>query len=657
MDQAFATNEQSYILNEQQITQIIDILLQNKNEHFQVIQNYKYGKYYAVKSDEISYFLYLISIDDGNNSYCFDKLQQAQNFVDLVKQCDSLYISKVYDAFQISQFFVILFEDCVFSLSSYKIFDRDQLIQLAEQMIDSIIYLQSKNIFLKTFSIQKMFVDNNFNLKITEISFPKLINCQTEYRKFQQNEQSGIYLAPEILDLFRSNQLQKLILKTIEQDIWSFGIWLLILSGLNNSSIKDLTEGLVIYPLNTEIDFDINQVIGLILQKESDQRPSLLEIKQYFKCLKLNQHQLNIQTILDENNQFQIAQCQFFEKEFQKSFEIVQKLVYNNPYNDEYLAWMGRTCYALEKYEISEYFCYQALKLNKNNDLAYFILGINNAHYNFLELAKVYYQKAIQINPNNILALNNLGLAFQQSNQFEFSLQTYQKALNISPNDIDILNNQGTLFYKLDQYEKSIACFKEALKINSCHSSSYFNLGMIYQKMQKYYKSIKYFEKLIKITPQDNEALFQLGFSYKNVQQYEKSLKCFQQSLKIAPYKAKYLFNIGQLYMEKLQKQNCYTYLQKALMFKPKSLKYVTNFGVFYLEFEPENALQYFISSFQRFEQSEKICNYVGICYSNLNEYESAFEFYKKAYILNQKNSFAVINMNIVKKQIQKSKK
>ncbi|KAL4482776.1 hypothetical protein ABPG72_022336 [Tetrahymena utriculariae] len=657
MDQGFSINEQNYILDEQQINQIIDFLLQNKNENFQVIQNQKYGKYYAVNNRKISYLIYLISIDDGNNSCCFDKLQQAQNYTDLVRGCDSLYVSKVYEAFQISQFFVILFEDCVFSLSTYKNFDRNQLIQLAEQMIDTINYLYTKNIFLKSFSLQKMFVDNDFNLKITEITFPKLINCQTEYRKYQQNSQSGIYLPPEILDLFRSNQLQKLILKTIEQDIWSFGIWLLNLSGLDYSSIKDITEGLEIYPLNLEIDFDINQVISIILTKEADRRPSLKQIIEYFECLKLKSFQQNIQMTFDENNQFLIASCKFVEKEFKKSFEIIQELAYKNPYSDEYLAWLGRICYALEKYEMSEYFCYQALKLNKNNDLAYFILGINNAHYNFLELAKIYYQKAIQINPNNILALNNLGLAFQQLNQFQFSLQTYQNALNISPNDIDILNNQGTLLYKLEQYEKSIACFKKALRINSDHSSSYFNLGMIYLKMQKYNKSIKYFEKLVKITPFDNEALFQLGFSYKQVQQYQKSLKCFQLALKIAPYKAKYIFNIGQIYMENLLKQKSYTYLQKSLTFKPQSQKYLINLGIFYLEFEPENALQHFISSFERFQQSEKICNFVGICFSNLSHFESALEFYKKAYILNQKNNFAVVNMNIVKRQIQKSKK
>ncbi|EAS04791.1 tetratricopeptide repeat protein (macronuclear) [Tetrahymena thermophila SB210] len=656
MDQGFSTNVQNDILNEKQIAQIIDQLLQNKNEYFQVIKNEKYGKYYAVNNRKESYLIYLISIDDGNNSYCFDKLQQAQNYVDLVRGCDNLYISKIYDAFKINKFFVILFKDCDFSLSSYKCFDRNQLIQLAEQMIEAIIYLHSKNIFLKTFQIQKIFVDNNFNLKITEISFPKLINCQTEYGKYQQYGQPGIYLPPEILNQFRSNQFQKLIYKTIEQDIWSFGVWLLILSGSSESSIKNLTEGLEMYPLNIDIDFDINYLISLILQKEADQRPSLKQIKDYFQCLKLNYNKQNKQIILNQNSQFLIAQSKFVEKEFQKSFEIIQELVYKNPYNDEYLAWMGRICYALEKYEISEYFCYQTLKLNKENDLAYFILGINNTHYEFLELAKVYYQKAIQINPNNILALNNLGLAFQHSNQFEFSLQTYQNALKISPNDIDILNNQGTLFYKLGQYEKAIASFKKALRINSEHNSSYFNLGMLYLKMQKYNKSIKYFESLVKMTPLDNEALFHLGFSYKQVQNHQKSLKYFYQALKIAPQKAKYLFNIGQVYMEKLLKQKSYTYLQRSLQLKPLSEKYVINLGVFYLQFEPERALQHFISSFQRFQQNEKICNYLGICYSNQNQLESAFECYKKAYSLDQKNSFAVMNMNIVKNQIQKQK-
>lgn len=84
-----------------------------------------------------------------------------------------------------------------------------------------------------------------------------------------------------------------------------------------------------------------------------------------------------------------------------------------------------------------------AVRVTKDNYLAFNNLGYFLDHDGKVDEAMTNYQRSLEINPNYDEARNNLGLIMAKKGRYEDAIMHYQMALRVNPNRVEVLNNLG----------------------------------------------------------------------------------------------------------------------------------------------------------------------------------------------------------------------
>jgi|GEM_PF-4357355 len=176
----------------------------------------------------------------------------------------------------------------------------------------------------------------------------------------------------------------------------------------------------------------------------------------------------------------------------------------------------------------------EALRFQKNNPEIYFNLGLIAQELKRYELSENYYQEALKLSPKNqdyFKALNSvqvyvdehsngisyfpnskekdfetlvkLGLKYQsEEKNFSLAIQKYQEALKINPNSAVASFNLATIFHSLAQKEKAIDFYKKAYQ---CDQSNYpetnFFIGFLLESLGKFKDSTFYYSLYLQDKP------------------------------------------------------------------------------------------------------------------------------------------------------------
>jgi tetratricopeptide (TPR) repeat protein len=105
-----------------------------------------------------------------------------------------------------------------------------------------------------------------------------------------------------------------------------------------------------------------------------------------------------------------------------------------------------------------------ALKVTKDNDVAYNNLGFYYEQLDSTNEAITYYQEALNINPYGD-AHYNLGNMLLQSGRMNEAIDHYQKALEINPNKINALSNLAGAYVQTNQPAKAVPLMQRAIAL------------------------------------------------------------------------------------------------------------------------------------------------------------------------------------------------
>jgi len=104
------------------------------------------------------------------------------------------------------------------------------------------------------------------------------------------------------------------------------------------------------------------------------------------------------------------------------------------------------------------------------------IEGQKNNYTNAIDLIK----KSLKINNNQPIAHYNLGLAYEELERFEIALESYENAISIKLDYAEAYNNSGSVLYKLSRFEEALVSYNRAITIKSELSvKTYNNLGLV----------------------------------------------------------------------------------------------------------------------------------------------------------------------------------
>lgn len=174
----------------------------------------------------------------------------------------------------------------------------------------------------------------------------------------------------------------------------------------------------------------------------------------------------------------------------------------------------------------------EAVKLDKQNDVAYAKLGAIYDGQGDGDKAIASYEKALAINPEYTMLYPPLGIAYLEKDDIakgEDALLKSEKA-GIEGTDVQFL--RGLLYYKQNKNDDALAAFDKAIAADARFVEAQYYRGRILDRQGRQDQAIAAYKQTVGSDPTFAPASFDLGVAYYNKGEYANAIDAYQQSAK-----------------------------------------------------------------------------------------------------------------------------
>ena len=191
-----------------------------------------------------------------------------------------------------------------------------------------------------------------------------------------------------------------------------------------------------------------------------------------------------------------------------------------------------------------------AVKVTRNNYLAYNNLGFYLSGLGKTAEAMENYRLALKINPAYEDALNNMGYALAGQKKYSEAIQYYKAALRIRPHQPEVHNNLGNALSDLGQIDEAIQHYLAALAQNPDHADAHNNLGIALAMQGKLDQAIPHFQAAIRAKPGYASAYSNLGNAFAAQHKLDAATQEYQEALRLKPDDAQAHNNLANVLAE-----------------------------------------------------------------------------------------------------------
>ncbi len=207
---------------------------------------------------------------------------------------------------------------------------------------------------------------------------------------------------------------------------------------------------------------------------------------------------------IDENNsdlQMGMAEVYYFDREFEKSLEIIDKVNFDSiDSNLYYYLLKGMNHSNLKEFSIARHNYNEILDTDStyNDYIALTLIGETFDLQNESDSALYYYQIHYNYDSNNVYLLNNYAYSLSKVNKdLTKALQMSEKTLEADPNNSAYLDTYGWIQYQIGDYELAKEYVARAIEIGGISAEVYEHMGDIYMKLGNSEEAKKYYIKAL----------------------------------------------------------------------------------------------------------------------------------------------------------------
>lgn len=227
-------------------------------------------------------------------------------------------------------------------------------------------------------------------------------------------------------------------------------------------------------------------------------------------------------------------------KNFQKALEI-------NPKNTDALLKMAEIQLLLRQYQKCFDYANDALRINDQLFMAYFIKGYAHFELGDSSLFVSSVQTALELNPDFYEGYAMLG-SFYSTIDSDLALDYYRSALEVKPNDSQAMYGIGIYLQNQGRIDEAVAMYEEMLSLDSTQYLAWYNQGYIWLELKdKPDLAIPFFEEVISLQPEYVDAIFNLGLAYERLNKPEEAKAFYRRALEVNPQ-----YDLAALGMERL---------------------------------------------------------------------------------------------------------
>ena len=218
----------------------------------------------------------------------------------------------------------------------------------------------------------------------------------------------------------------------------------------------------------------------------------------------------------------------------QQAEKLIKRAIKIEPDVPDYYANLGLSLLQQEKFEETAKVYKKATRLNPKFANAWFGLGNANMGLKNLQEAIQAFQKATQIAPNFLPAYNNLGNIYREIGQFDEALAMFNKVLELKPDMAEAWFNIGLLYKTNLDGKNAVDNFTKATEIKPDYSKAYFKMGVCYyQLLNDSEQAIQYFDKTIEIDPAYVSAYLHKASVLQGLGQFDEAGNIIRQAIDI----------------------------------------------------------------------------------------------------------------------------
>jgi tetratricopeptide (TPR) repeat protein len=218
----------------------------------------------------------------------------------------------------------------------------------------------------------------------------------------------------------------------------------------------------------------------------------------------------------------------------------------------------------------------RAIKVTRDNYLAYNNLGFYFNGLGRKTEAIENYRQALRINPAYEDALNNLGYALAEQKKYLEAIPLYEAALRVRPNHVEVHNNLGNALSEIGKIDEAIKHYQVALQQQPDHN----NLGIALAMQGKLAEAVPHFLAALRSNPEYASAHSNLGNAYAVQHKLDDAIKEYRQALQLKPDDAQAHNNLGNALMEQGMVEAAIGHYREALKLNADNPEAHFNLGI-----------------------------------------------------------------------------
>lgn len=265
---------------------------------------------------------------------------------------------------------------------------------------------------------------------------------------------------------------------------------------------------------------------------------------------------------------------------------------------------------------------------------------------NKFDEALQYYTQASQLDPTNVTTRLNIGTLYQQKKSYDSAIAAYDSILFLYPN-----NKQATLYKAqclaaMGQADKAIEGFKAVLSLDPSNTEA---KNQIFDQLKGTMSPADVVIYMSKISPGDKtilDSIYDYGIELHKQNKFDDAIACYKEVLKARTDNPEVYVNLAIAYKQKGDVAQSKQVLQEAKLKFPTNKQIATNLQAFADEaiagkfdeaskFYNSGDYQKAIASYQSIQPpSFDSLSGIAACYKALNNDAQAIEYYKRAFAL-----------------------
>ena len=278
-------------------------------------------------------------------------------------------------------------------------------------------------------------------------------------------------------------------------------------------------------------------------------------------------------------------------------------------------------------------------------------------------------KEALEIDKNNPKIYHNIGLIYEELGLHTLAIENFTKAISLDNKFIGSYYCRAKIYYQLKKITEAIKDYETIINLMDNHSANfnlgkvYFDLGNINYELKNYDLAIKYYDECIKNDSSCFDAYYNKSIILLDKQKYKDAVTNLNKYLvnNKNDYLAYYLRSL--MHEQNRNYELSVNDLTKAININPKFIYAYLKRAESLIKVDKNNQafndLKFLKEHMNQLNDKNKIKvhNLIGLVYTKNKEYQLAMDEFKEALRINNKDKFAINQINKINDILNKKNK